>query len=563
MGRRFLLILFILFLSRAGYAVSGPVVPLRVCLNNNDSIATLEWQNPGNPCGTFALHRIYGRKNANPFTPMAVVNSLAISSVPVKLPDLDAGWEFYLVTLYACNGTDSFTSIHIRVDDQKPILTSLDSVSIDLSTQKLVAGWQGGISPDTKGYRLYRYNSGINDSITETNKTTYLLTQINSPFIEVTLSTFDSCNLFSAISTPHKVIQLSGNIDTCKNEVSLNWSQYQGWNTQSQSLYLRQNSGGYTVFKSLTSSAVSELFTQFTLGDSFCFFVRAHNGAISSSSNEVCFKTRKKVTPQINYIRHVTVVSDNDIEIEWAGSLLDDVARVELERNSGGAFNLLQTKAVNNSFFHNDKNVNAANTIYRYRVVLKDVCGVGLDTSNISQNILLTLNNNDLNWNPYVGWDGLVEGYTLFSGLGSTWNTANFVTPQLRPLTQNELEEPQICFYVVANETGNTLFDDDLSTSNMVCQEGPFTYFVPNTIVTSGNNNRFIVKGVNIDTTLSNYTIFNRWGEILHRSESIFEPWYPVYMGEDLMPGLYFYVLDLFSNKGERKTVKGEIRIIK
>jgi gliding motility-associated-like protein len=130
-------------------------------------------------------------------------------------------------------------------------------------------------------------------------------------------------------------------------------------------------------------------------------------------------------------------------------------------------------------------------------------------------------------------------------------------------LSEKELAEPKICFYVRAKEVGNSLFADDQSTSNVVCQEGPFTYYVPNTIVSDGINNRFIVKGVNIDTTLSNYTIFNRWGEILHKSESIFEPWYPVYQGVDLMPGMYFYILELFSNKGERKTVKGEIRIIK
>lgn len=563
MGFRFLFMVLLGFLYLTAGAVSGPVTPLRVCLNNNDSIATLEWTNPSNACGTFTQHRIYGRKNANPFMPMAVVGSFAISSFPLKLPDLDAGWEFYWVTLYACNGTDSFTSAVIKVDDQKPILTSLDSVSIDLSTQQLVAGWQKGLSPDTKGYRIYRYNSGINDSITETDQTGYLLNQILNPNIEVTLSTFDSCNLFSAISNPHRAIQLTGSLDTCKNAVSLNWRLYQGWTTQSHSLYIRQNTEPYRLLSTPAAAEVSALFTQFVLGDSFCFFVRAHNGLVSSSSNQICFKTRKKTTPDINYIRHVTVLDDNAIEIDWSGNKLEDVAKMVLEKKSTGGFVPYQTKSPVISFTQTDNAVNAATSVYQYRVILNDVCDVGLDTSNISHNILLTLNNELLNWNAYDGWDGAVDGYELFYGLGSTWNNEFYGAPQMRPLSEKELAEPKICFYVRAKELGNTLFADDQSISNVVCQEGPFTYYVPNTIVSDGINNRFIVKGVNIDTTLSKYTIFNRWGEILHKSESIFEPWYPVYRGVDLMPGMYFYILELFSNKGERKTVKGEIRIIK
>lgn len=565
MALRFCAFVTLFFLSRIAMGVSGPVIPLRACLNNNDSIVTLEWQNPSNPCGTFSMHRIYGRKNANPFVPIAVVSSLAFSSVPVKLPDLDAGWEFYWVSLFACNGTDSFSSGILRVDDQKPVLTSLDSVSIDLATQRLVAGWQPGVSPDTKGYRLYRYNSGINDSLTETGQRFYLfnLNQISNPNIEVTLSTFDSCNLFSAISNPHRVMQLSGSIDTCKNEVSLNWSAYQGWSTTAHQLFLRKNQDVYRIEQTLSSSTLNALYTQFVLGDSFCFFVRASNGTVSSSSNEICFVTRKKITPTVNYIRQVTVISDKEILVNWSGEQLQDVALIQLERKSGGAFAMRGTYTSTNTFSLADNAVDPASTVYDYRVVLKDVCNIGLDTSNVSHNILLEIKDDVVSWNSYSGWDGTVDLYELYSGDGSTWNNSAFPTPTNYNLTAEEKANPKTCFYVIAKETGNTLYTNETSTSNIVCREGPFTYYVPNVIVSGGINNRFVVKGVNIDTSMSAYTIFNRWGEILHRSESIFEPWYPVYQGEDLMPGIYFYVLELFSNQGERKTVKGEIRIIK
>ncbi len=151
------------------FGINSSVTPLRACLNNNDSIITLSWSNPTDVCLSFVKHRLYARENANAFQPIAEITNYATTSFQYKLPNLNNNWQFYWVTLTACNGIDSFTSIITSIDLNKPPIIALDSVSIDLATQKLIAGWQPNPASDTKGYRLYEYKSGINDSIADTS----------------------------------------------------------------------------------------------------------------------------------------------------------------------------------------------------------------------------------------------------------------------------------------------------------------------------------------------------------------------------------------------------------
>lgn len=561
---RIICFLLLFLLTGYSYGLNGPVTPLRICVNINDSVATFDWKNASDGCASLSSHKVFGRKNADPFGFLFVIPSASLESITFKMPDLDPSWQFFWVSYYACNGIDTFVSDTIIADLVFPSSTPLDSVSIDLSSQKLIAGWQRGSSPDTRGYRVYRYSNSINDSIDETGLLQYTFTQFSDPFQQIALATFDSCFKYSYISEHHAPIRLNGTLDTCLKTISLNWTNYVGWTTDRNAVFIQKNNQPYEELASLTSGSTNYLYTQLTLGDSICYFIRSFSGTKSSSSNEICFHTRAKTVPGKNYLQNISVLNNQSVEGRWEGEGLDDVVTINIYKScQGGVPQIWKSFPTVSSYDLLDPAVDVHGSVCNYFVELLDVCDEKLSISNTSHNILLRLNDQFLSWNTYDGWEGIVDSYDLFSNSGSTWNNTAFVNPFTYTLTQTEKDLPKVCYLVEAHEGQNPDGNNQVSVSNHVCHEGPFSVYSPNVIVPSGNNNKFVVKGVNIDTTLSNYFIYNRWGEILFRSEKITDEWYGDYQGNPVPPGLYFYVIEAFSNKGEKKTIKGEIRIIK
>jgi hypothetical protein len=57
-------------------------------------------------------------------------------------------WEVYVVTSFACNGKDTFSSNHLFIDDVAPKQFEPDSVSVDFATQRVTAGWTKPNDPD-------------------------------------------------------------------------------------------------------------------------------------------------------------------------------------------------------------------------------------------------------------------------------------------------------------------------------------------------------------------------------------------------------------------------------
>ncbi|HEY1046559.1 MAG TPA: hypothetical protein VGF79_08975, partial [Bacteroidia bacterium] len=72
----------------------------------------------------------------------------------MKLKNL-LNWEFYVVYSKTCNGTDSINSDTLFVDNSKPSYQEIDSVSVDLATQKIIIGWTKNPTLDNKGYIIY------------------------------------------------------------------------------------------------------------------------------------------------------------------------------------------------------------------------------------------------------------------------------------------------------------------------------------------------------------------------------------------------------------------------
>jgi gliding motility-associated-like protein len=553
-------------------AVDSPVILNRICPNFQDSIITLQWTNPSDTCMSFTGNRIYGREGTiNPFVPMSGVIASGMNSWQLKLPNLNfSDWEFYIVTSLACNGIDSFNSNILSVDLSKPPISQIDSVSIDFITQKIIIGWQKNVAPDQKGYRIYQYLANTNsDSLSDTSSINYLLYQVTNNNIEITIAAYDSCNLYSPISSPHKTISLGTFFDTCTRRAFLNWSLYGGWSPQSYIVYYNQNGLGYKSLQSVPATTKSLLFDSTKLGDSICFYVRAFKSgdpATTSSSNISCVHTRAKITPSLNYINQVTVQNNNSILVNWSGNRLRDVAKAELfiSKNNSPFVSTFSVPNPSLSFSFTDNNVSVSKDLAKYKVVLFDFCGEILNESNTSSNILLELKDKTLEWNDYAGWLGSNQGFSVFDGSGTTWKLLRPASLELTYLTTDEPNSSLTkCFYVQASEVNNPLGVNSYSESNIVCKIPLFSYYMPNTIIPGGVNDKFVIIGNNIDIEKSWFSIYNRWGERIFQSYSLSDAWYGQYRENIVPSGVYFYVAEIYSLNQERVTLTGEIRVLR
>lgn len=183
-----ILLLFFVGISLQLSAVTRAPLVLRACINNDDSTITLSWTSIADLCGSFSHYTIYGNENSGAYQEIANIPNIAIQQHTYSIPNLNADRAYFIRVFYLCDLADSATSNIIKVDINKPSTTQLDSVSFDVLTQNIVAGWRPNPAADKMGYRIYKHIGGINDSIGETSNTSFIVSTDPSNIFNVTLS---------------------------------------------------------------------------------------------------------------------------------------------------------------------------------------------------------------------------------------------------------------------------------------------------------------------------------------------------------------------------------------
>jgi len=107
------------------------------------------------------------------------------------------------------------------------------------------------------------------------------------------------------------------------------------------------------------------------------------------------------------------------------------------------------------------------------------------------------------------------------------------------------------------------------STSITVPYEDAIIYFIPNSFTPDGNefNNIFLpVFTTGIDFHTYEMTIFNRWGELIFRTENSNEGWEGTYGNEglDVLAGTYTYLISFKTPQlDDRQTITGHVNLIR
>ncbi|MCC7029349.1 MAG: gliding motility-associated C-terminal domain-containing protein [Chitinophagaceae bacterium] len=86
--------------------------------------------------------------------------------------------------------------------------------------------------------------------------------------------------------------------------------------------------------------------------------------------------------------------------------------------------------------------------------------------------------------------------------------------------------------------------------------------YIPNAFSPNGDfvNNTLKVKGENFD--LLNFEIYDRWGELLFKTDEVTTGWDGNYKGKPMEVGTYFYMVE-YSANGKFKMLKGDIALIR
>jgi hypothetical protein len=562
-----LLSLILLFLTIQSFGIKGPPQILRACINSKDSIVTISWRPPSDACASFTHYTLFASYNGGGFVNIASFPNLFISEYPHKINNSSTKWQYFLRIYSLCDGSDSSQSETLSIDIERPKEIELDSLSYDITTQNIIAGWSKNPSADTKLYKIYNFSSGNGDSIGVTQSTLYTVSYQPAIPFPVVIATLDSCNLSSVLSSPHKPTELTGSIDTCKRQVSLNWTPYQGWNTiDSQTLFVSINNSTFIRSSTMSGSTTNLTYNDIALGDRLSFIIRSYtkSGIISSSSNLLTFVTRRPIAPLNLYLSNITV-NDEKLEVYFKVTEINDTWQLRILKGTNRT-NLTDMFTINKEDIivdnlYIDENVNVAETRYYYQIESLDKCNTLLSVSNISSNIVLQIGDN-LEHNEYDGWINGVKEYELLQSLdnGSTWNTVR-VSEEL--LSSNLIPTAAGCFIVQASETPNNTFKTtSISRSNTVCIVEEMTSFIVTAVNPTSANNRFTITGSGINHSTSFYQIYNRWGELLVQNPTN-ESWDLVYNQQLIPLGRYIYIVHLYGTLGEKKIVKGTLNVIR
>jgi len=576
---RLFILLSFLYATTCSALDKAPVI-LRVCLDDNTAIATLYLSNSIDPCNSFKRFKVFSSENGGAFKLAVTETNINNTAIPVLLSDITSDWKFKIVAYYDCNGIDSFTSLEQIIDKISPPLSEIDSVSFDLITQNLSVGWKKNLAYDLKGYRIYSYNNSVSTKIEDVDTVTkkVLATYNSSNPIKITIAPFDSCDHFGIISSEQQSAYLDGNIDTCLRQITMNWTKYLGWSNTIQNLYLNKNGLGFYKAATLNANSVSEVISGIILGDKVCYFIQTEEFLLkkTSSSNTVCFDTRKLKTPNINYLSNVTVENDSYIKVSFLSDPYADTDSIILEKAISGSGNFQPFKKYKNNisksqYDENDINTDITKSTYSYRVITLDKCHNQSSTSNIGRSILLskplfTIDSYVFNWNLFSVWENGIEKQLIeISTDRFTWNTYKTESPSATNIIypNSTLESDSLCFRITDIENLNNQGFSSLSLSNIQCIYSVSDFYFPTALNPYSNNNVFRIYGLGYDKSRGLMEIFNRWGEKIFSTPNLETGWNASYNGEFVDMGNYVYMVTFYDELNKFYVRKGTIMIIK
>jgi gliding motility-associated-like protein len=552
-----------------------PPKAIRACLDPITSIVTLYISPSSDACGSFSSYRLYGRDNAiSPFQLLYHGGIAGSTSLSAALPNKKR-WELFVSARFACNGTDTLNSDTVFVDDQPPALLLLDSVSVDLTSQQVVAGWKKAPEADVMGYSVFKVDPGTGNNVLVKDTAALGYRFLTSTFDsrnqghKISIAVFDSCKNGGVICPPHSPVFASINPAEntqyrCSRKVLLRWTAYVGWPVDHYEIWCASSKNNL-FFKagSVAGDTLRFVHSLPELNYTYTYFVRAFKSAatgITSSSNVVLFSATGFNKPTNNEIGHASVVSDGRIEVSYTWnppSPSGFKALLQFREYASTAWITANSNLPLGGGRTVLSNLETQKQRYVFRVLAQNPCGEGYDTSVNHISLLLTKTANNAQWFDYQPYNPNYQVVEERNKQGSTWNAVGgpsspyYITDTTKAL----------CYRVVAYKTdaGNNRIDT--AYSNEICLRVYDTTLVPNAFSPEGNNKVFRIVNPNIERGQATMHIYDRWGGKLWQGEAL-DGWNGEALGQPVIQGFYVYKIEIYRPE-KRELFQGTLMLIR
>jgi gliding motility-associated-like protein len=578
--------IFILFLFSLQQIQSQ--VPPEVCArlllgSGQDSIT---WD--ASPCAIFGGYVVLGQENGSgPFIPLDTVFSPDIANPNTG----ETLWNYQVGMI--CNG--SLTNLSVVVSNQRPVTPNLSSVSIINNVP--VVNWEASPSPEVNGYQLYKenpYGSGNFFPYPTSNSiqsgTSFNDINTGSLLVRYAIVAVSPCNksllgignAIDGTTGPHTSMVVSGNIDTCAQEIALNWNAYENWldGVLRYEILLSKNGSGFTPYDTVSGSSTSYIYKNAQDNDLLIFQIRSteQNKNNNAVSNSLTFNVRVNRPMDFLHITGVSVNTSNEVEIEWDWDTDVDFASAEINRGTGSLNLILLQSLLNSGTTSNsitDNNSNPDIQSYYYQISSTDECNHTV-VSNLAKTILLKAEALD-NFENKISWSagnieyGTVQSYMLYKIINGSPQLIATLQPgtlfHTDILDVSNEAEAENCYFVRANillnfPDGQSVFTQSQSNKNCIRQASKI--HIPNAVSPSGKN-RYFRPVIVFSQSISDYTmlIFDRYGQQIFESTDLYKAWNGTMNGAPIKTGVYVYAIRFRQPNGEWMERQGTVMLIR
>lgn len=461
----------------------------------------------------------------------------------------------------------------------------LNSVSIQPETGITELNWSLSPSSDIAAYIIYTYKDGDGmpvDTLWDPGITSFAYNSTAQKYSSVSyvVAAFRMPVCISPLSNPINTIFCSSEIDTCKKEILVKWNSYPGYPLPvlEYKILVYKDGSPLSDMYSVNPQTNSFILTNFETNSQYCFVVRAvlEGGTVSNSNKSEGLSTKMQRPPQWINSDYATVTSDNKISLSYTIDPLSEINRFRLEKKIGsvGSFQQVAELVPDNRHINYTDNTADVTYINYYRLSTVNNCKNTVAVSNLSSNIVLSLNRtgNDINltWNPYKYWSGTLSAYKLFVNTGQGYTEKAVLQNQDTAFTigyseiMYQLTGNEVCFYISALEAGNPYGIVGESRSPEKCTSLTENITVPNLFTPDGDlvNDLFkpILSFIPKDYHL---IISDRSGKVVFETKDEASAWDGSMNGDTLPQGVYLWFLKVTGQNGKSISKTGTITIFR
>jgi gliding motility-associated-like protein len=473
-------------------------------------------------------------------------------------------------------------SLKGQIDTDPPVSPVLTLVTVNYLTGDVNLIWTLSPSPDVSGYVVYSYrnNEGYPlDTLYNSSVTGYTRYGSGSGYFSESyvVAALDTAGNISPLSNSLNSVFAVSSIDTCTKKLEIKWNSYPSSPRKVLNYTILQsiNGSGFTETEPVAADKTSLILNDFPSDVIYCFVIRAIlEGGVVSTSNKTCLSTKMQSSPQWINADYATVNADNGILLSFSIDPSSEIKKFILERKTGvqGSFTqIYQFQSVSGSLLYNDSDADISKINY-YRLSAVNNCNIPITHSNISSNIVLSIDRNvndiRLTWNPYKEWRGGLGSYKIFATTGGimeeryTAGPADTVYNISYSDLMYEITLKEVCFMVKAIESSNPYTVNGESSSSVVCTPVSEVITVPNLFTPDNNGLNDLFRPVLSFTPVDYQLIItdaNR--KTVFETKDYSQEWDGTRNGDHLPEGLYLWFLRIRTPSGRIVEKSGTITI--